>query len=354
VSPRAAARASERARALVASLAGPRVLVVGDVMLDEFLWGRVSRISPEAPVPVVRVENDSYHVGGAGNVAANVRSLGGRAVLAGVVGVDAAAERVRSAVAEAGIEPRLVAERGRPTTVKTRIVAHHQQVVRADREEAADVGPATAAALRAALREELPGCAAVVLSDYEKGVVTAAMLGWLLPLARRHRVPVLVDPKLRHFARYRGVTLVTPNQLEAEQATGLRLDDDRAAEQAATAILRRLRCRAVLVTRGERGMTLLETGSEPLHVPAAAREVFDVTGAGDTVIATVALAVAAGATLAEAALAANAAAGVVVGKLGTAQVSPGELVEALRAGPPLRGGPGARRDAAGRAGRPRG
>ena len=325
-----------RARALVSALRGRRVLVVGDVMLDEFLWGRVSRISPEAPVPVVQVERESFHVGGAGNVAANVRALGGETALVGVVGSDAAGARVRDAVAAAGIAPRLVTHPGRPTTVKTRIVAHHQQVVRADREDAGDVAGRPGAALLAALREELPRCGALVVSDYQKGVVTAALLRRLLPLARRHRVPVLVDPKVKHFALYRRVTLVTPNQLETEQATGVRLADDRAVDRAGRAILRALACRAALVTRGEHGMSLYERGRAPLHVEAAAREVFDVTGAGDTVIATIALAVAAGASLAEAAILANAAAGVVVGKLGTAQATPAELVDAV-AGRPAAG-----------------
>jgi D-beta-D-heptose 7-phosphate kinase/D-beta-D-heptose 1-phosphate adenosyltransferase len=310
---------------------GRRVLVLGDVMLDEFLWGRVSRISPEAPVPVVQIERESFHVGGAGNVAASVRGLGGEAALVGVVGEDAAGARVREAVAARGIEARLVAaERGRPTTVKTRIVAHHQQVVRADREDGTEVPGRVAASLLAAVREELPRCGALVVSDYQKGVVTAALLRDLLPLARRRRVPVLVDPKVRHFARYRGVALVTPNQLETEQATGIRLADERSVARAGRAILRALRCRAALVTRGEHGMSLFERGRAPLHVEAAAREVFDVTGAGDTVIATMALAVAAGATLAEAAVLANAAAGVVVGKLGTAQASPAELLAAIK------------------------
>jgi rfaE bifunctional protein kinase chain/domain len=319
-----------RARALVATMRTRRVLVVGDVMLDEFLWGRVSRISPEAPVPVVRVERESFHIGGAGNVAANVRGLGGVAVLAGVVGGDAAGSRLREAVARGGIEARLVTDGARPTTVKTRIVAHHQQVVRADREDTADVGGGRSAAVRQAAREALPGCGALVVSDYQKGVVTARLLRELIPLARRRRVPVLVDPKVPHFALYRGATLVTPNQLEAEEATGVRIGDERAAADAGRAILRALRCRATLVTRGEHGMCLVAQGRPPLHVPAAAREVFDVTGAGDTVIATMALAIAGGATFAEAAVLANAAAGVVVGKVGTAQVSPEELLAALR------------------------
>ena len=180
------------------------------------------------------------------------------------------------------------------------------------------------------MRDELSRCDALVISDYQKGVVTAALLRKLLPLARQ--LPVLVDPKLRHFRRYRGVTVVTPNQLEAEQATGMRLKDDAAIALAGARILRLLSCRAALVTRGERGMTLFEQGRPPLHVKTAAREVFDVTGAGDTVIATMSLALAAGATLAEAAILANAAAGVVVGKLGTSQATPEEVLQSLGAG----------------------
>ena len=327
-----------RAAALLDAMRGRRVLVVGDVMLDEFLWGRVSRISPEAPVPVVEVARQSFHLGGSGNVAANVRALGGRAALVGLVGDDAAGARVREALRAAGIEARLVvSDEGRPTTVKTRIVAHSQQVVRADREDASDVTGRAAAAIREALREELAGSDALVVSDYQKGVVSAALLRQALPLARRRHVSVLVDPKLRHFRLYRGVTVVTPNQLEAEQATGLRLGSERELAAGGRRILSLLRCRAALVTRGEHGLSLFERGRPPLHVKAAAREVFDVTGAGDTVIAAMSLAVAAGATLPEAAALANLAAGVVVGKLGTALASPAELLAALS------GGSGARR-----------
>jgi D-beta-D-heptose 7-phosphate kinase/D-beta-D-heptose 1-phosphate adenosyltransferase len=307
-----------------------RVLVVGDVMLDEFLWGRVSRISPEAPVPVVEVTRQSFHLGGAGNVAANVRSLGGSAVLVALVGRDAAGTQIAETLRAAGTVPRLVSAPDRPTTVKTRIVAHSQQVVRADREESRDAAGPAAETIREALRAELAGCDALVVSDYQKGVVTAPLLRALLPLARRRRRPVLVDPKVRHFGLYRGVTVVTPNQLETEQVTGIRLRDDDSLLAAGRRILSLLRCRAALVTRGEHGMSLFERGRPPLHVRTAAREVFDVTGAGDTVIATMALALAAGATLAEAAVLANAAAGVVVGKVGTAQASAEEVLAALR------------------------
>jgi D-beta-D-heptose 7-phosphate kinase/D-beta-D-heptose 1-phosphate adenosyltransferase len=334
-----------RAKALVAAMRDKRVLVVGDVMLDEFVWGRVSRISPEAPVPVVQVTGQSFHLGGAGNVAANVRTLGGAASLVGLVGRDAAGGRVHEALAARGVASQLVdAGASRRTTLKTRIVAHGQQVVRADQEDTGELPRALERALVAAVRKELAGAAALVVSDYEKGVVTAGLLRRVLPLARRLRVPVLVDPKPRHFRLYRGASVVTPNQLETEQATGLRLSGEAQLAAAGRRILSALRCRAVLVTRGEHGMSLFERGRAPRHVPAAAREVFDVTGAGDSVIATLALALAAGAELAEAAVLANAAASVVVGKLGTAQATPPELLQALRAGP-RRGGRAAKRSA---------
>jgi D-beta-D-heptose 7-phosphate kinase/D-beta-D-heptose 1-phosphate adenosyltransferase len=311
---------------------GRRVFVLGDVMLDEFVWGKVARISPEAPVPVVEVTDHSFHLGGAGNVASNVRSLGGEAILAGVIGEDSAGERVRSSLAAAGIEPLLaVASGGRPTTVKTRIIAHNQQVVRADRERSDEIASELETELHAGARRRLRDCHAVIVSDYQKGVVTARLLRRLLALARRLGIPILVDPKVRHFLRYRRVTLVTPNQLEAEQATGIRVRGPEDLLAAGRRILTLLDCQAALVTRGDQGMSLFERGRRPIHIPTAAREVFDVTGAGDTVIATLALARSAGASLAEAAVLANYAAGVVVGKLGTAQASPAEVLAAIEA-----------------------
>jgi D-beta-D-heptose 7-phosphate kinase/D-beta-D-heptose 1-phosphate adenosyltransferase len=322
---------AERAAAIAAAMSGHRVLVVGDVMLDEFVWGRVSRISPEAPVPVVEVTGRSAHLGGAGNVAANVRALGGDAVLAGVVGGDEAGARVRAELAARGVHDRLLdAGSARRTTLKTRIVAHGQQVVRADQEDADELPRELEARLADQAARELRGASALVVSDYQKGVVTERLLRRLLRAARAARVPVLVDPKPRHFRRYRGVTVVTPNQPEAEQVTGLRLDSDARLAAAGRRMLALLGCRAVLLTRGEHGISLFERGKAPQHVPAVAREVFDVTGAGDSVIATLALALAAGATLGEAAVLANTAAGVVVGKLGTAQASQAELLTALR------------------------
>ena len=303
-----------------------RVAVLGDVMLDEFLWGKVARISPEAPVPVVAVERQSFHLGGAANVAGNLRALGGSAVLAGVVGDDAAAELLREALDRAGVVAHLLAaDPGRPTTMKTRIVAQGQQVVRADREVCADIPDTLEDALLDCLRLELPGCQALVISDYQKGVVTERLLRRVLALARRRRLPVLVDPKLRHFSRYRRVAVVTPNQAEAEQATGISVHDAAGLLAAGRRILAMLDCDAALITRGEHGMSLFERGRRPLHIETAAREVFDVTGAGDSVIATMALALAAGARPSEAAVLANHAAGVVVGKLGTAEASAAEV-----------------------------
>jgi D-beta-D-heptose 7-phosphate kinase/D-beta-D-heptose 1-phosphate adenosyltransferase len=321
------------ARRLLEAMQGKKVLVLGDVMLDEFLWGKVARISPEAPVPVVEVTRHSFHLGGAGNVAHNVRALGGEAVLAAVIGRDVAGDRIRESLEVAGVGAALaLADAGRPTTVKTRIVAHHQQVVRADRERSDDIPRALEDALFEQVTRALPGCGAIVLSDYQKGVVTPRLMSAVLGLARRRRVPVLVDPKVRHFRLYRRVALVTPNQKEAEEASGIAIRTDRDLRAAGERILKVLGCGAVLITRGEQGMSLFPAGGRAVHLPTAAREVFDVTGAGDTVIATVGLAIAAGASLAEAAMLANHAAGVVVGKLGTATAAPAEVLAKV-AGP---------------------
>jgi D-beta-D-heptose 7-phosphate kinase/D-beta-D-heptose 1-phosphate adenosyltransferase len=320
------------ARRLLSAMHGKRVLVVGDAMLDEFVWGKVARISPEAPVPVVEVTRESFHLGGACNVAGNLRDLGGEATVVGVVGRDAAGAKMRQALADAGIDDGLVDDETRPTTVKTRIIAHHQQVVRADRERAEDVDGALETEILARIRSALPGCRALILSDYQKGVLTPRLMKALLALARRARLPVLVDPKVRHFALYRGVALITPNLLEAERATGVRIRNDHDLERAGRGILKALGCGAALITQGEHGMSLFPKDARTVHIPTAAREVYDVTGAGDTVIATLGLALAAGASLTQSAALANYAAGVVVGKLGTATASPAEVLVAVERG----------------------
>jgi len=313
-------------RRLLQGMRGRRVLVVGDVMLDEFWWGRVARISPEAPVPVVEVDRQSDHPGGAANVALNVRALGGEATLVGAVGGDTAAARLAETLDEAGIETRLCEVPHRPTTVKTRVVAHHQQVVRADRETRAPLPPAAQRSLASALAAVLPDCDAVVVSDYDKGVVTMALMRSLRRGTAKHGIPLLVDPKVPHLRLYRGADVITPNLAEAARASGLPVSSRSELRSAAELLLRRLSCRALLVTRGEQGMVLFRPGKRQLEIPASAREVYDVTGAGDTVIATLSLALAAGASEVAAARLANRAAAIVVGKLGTASVTPDDLL----------------------------
>ena len=308
------------------------VVVYGDVMLDEFVWGDVTRISPEAPVPVVDIKRESVRLGGAANVLANLRALGARAAIVGVVGPDRAGERVRAELREAGAldpEENLVTDVSRPTTLKTRIIAHSQTVVRADRERRETVDGPTEERVVAALKRLLRGADALVVSDYDKGAVTPGALDEVLPLAEVAGVPVLVDPKFRNFDSYRPATLVTPNHHEALRLTNTEDDTDEGMARAARAIRERLGCRSVLITRGARGMMLLEGDGDPVYVPTAAREVYDVTGAGDTVIATLTASLAAGATLVEAAMLANHAAGIVVGKLGTATAAAEELLSSF-------------------------
>ncbi len=316
-----------RARAVVTAFARCGVLVVGDVMLDQFIVGRVNRISPEAPVPVVEHDHDEFRIGGAGNVAANTRALGARVELVGLVGADAQADRLRADLSAQGLgHAGLVVDRGRPTTTKQRIVTtRNQQVARVDYESDAEAAGGVEDALLAAADRCLPEAAVVVVSDYLKGAVTGRLVAHLVAAAGARGIPVLVDPKIPHIEYYRGATLVTPNHHEAEVATHMRIRDDGDASRAGRVFLERAKCHSVLITRGEHGMSLVGPGGDA-HFPAVAREVADVTGAGDTVIATLALALAAGATPSEAAQLANHAAGIVVGRFGPATVTPEELL----------------------------
>jgi D-glycero-beta-D-manno-heptose-7-phosphate kinase len=319
-----------RAADLLAAFRGRRIAVLGDLMLDHFIWGSVSRISPEAPVPVVRVTRESFHLGGAGNVVANLAALGAAPIPVGVVGRDESGRRAMEVLSALRAPAEGVIEvEGRATTKKTRIVAHSQQVVRFDREEDAPLDGGAERRLIEAARGALRTASALVVSDYEKGTVTARLLAEILPEAGRRGLPVVVDPKPSLYESYRPVTAITPNVSEAAQMTGIRIRDDADVRRAAEAILEKLACRAVLLTRGERGMLLCEAGGSPVLIPTAAREVYDVTGAGDTVVAGFVLALAAGATMHEAAEIANAAAGIVVGKVGTATASPDELRSAF-------------------------
>ena len=309
-----------------------RVLVLGDVMLDRYTYGRVERISPEAPVPVLKVDHEQAMPGGAGNVARNIAALGARAVLLGVVGEDAAGRELRAALAaEARVDARLLIDAGRPTTVKQRFMAGRHQLLRADAESAAALSEAVAAELLQNLRQALTGVDVLVLSDYAKGVLGDATLAAAIAAAKAAGKPVIADPKQSRLAAYRGVDLIAPNHREMAAATGMACDDDAAVVIAAGRVMHQSGLGAVLVTRGEKGMSLVEAAGSALHLPAEAREVFDVSGAGDTVVATLAVAMAAGASLAEAARLANLAGGIVVGKVGTAVVHPADLAAALHA-----------------------
>ena len=308
-----------------------RIVVLGDVMLDEFIWGDVTRISPEAPVPVVNIQRESTRLGGAANVLANLIALGATGNVIGIVGNDAAAGKLRDALRRTGgaqTDAMLVEDDHRPTTIKLRIIAHNQMVVRADREQRALVNGQVEARIISAVQDAIAEAQALVISDYDKGVITPRILSEVLPLAYG-RIPVLVDPKMRNFGAYQPANLVTPNHHEALRLANLEEDNDGSLQEAARLIRSRISCDAILITRGERGMMLVEGDAAPVFVETAAREVFDVTGAGDTVIATLAAALAAGASMTEAAVLANHAAGIVVAKVGTATASPEEVLDSL-------------------------
>ena len=315
----------DRAKAILDGFTGKRILVLGDVMLDEFIWGSVRRISPEAPVPVVEVRSETYLLGGAGNVAANIRALDGIPILAGVVGKDSAADRVRNLIRESGIEGSALLSDDRPTTVKTRVVAHNQQIVRTDRESRAPLSAERNKLLAAAFVKWLPSVLAVVISDYDKGVANRELLAEVLPEAHKAGIPVYLDPKVQHADYYRPITLITPNQREAELLTGMAIENESQLEEAGRRLLEKFDCPYALITRGEAGMSLFDR-ERSHHLPTFAREVFDVTGAGDTVIASLAMATAGGANIEEASILANHAAGLAVGKVGTATVRQSELL----------------------------
>jgi rfaE bifunctional protein kinase chain/domain len=312
-----------------------RVLVVGDLMLDVYLNGSVTRISPEAPVPVVLVQSESAALGGAANVAANVAALGAACDVVGAIGRDRAGDELGEALAALGgtsVRGLLVECPDRPTTTKTRVMARNQQVVRYDREVADDLPDDAIARVVDLLQGAIDGADAVVLEDYNKGVLAPRVISAALAAAERRGVPSVVDPKFRHFFVYRGATVFKPNVLELGAALGggVHAHDDAWMEQARE----RMACEHLLVTQGEDGMSLQSRGRPTFRIPTVARDVFDVSGAGDTVTACVAVSLAAGATMEEAAVLANLAAGVEVGKHGVATVSPAELRAALEnAGP---------------------
>jgi D-beta-D-heptose 7-phosphate kinase/D-beta-D-heptose 1-phosphate adenosyltransferase len=319
--------ATPGARRLFARMRDKRVLVVGDVMLDEWVWGSVSRISPEAPVPVVAVDDHSFTLGGAGNVANNLRAIGARVSFAGTVGDDPEGRRVLDLFDEIEVDrSAVIALADRPTTRKTRIVAHNQQVVRADWESSAPLAAGDRARLGALVAGLAPQHDAVVLSDYAEGLFSREIVD-----AANAAAVVTADPKPANLDLFAGVTCVAPNASEAAAASGIAIKDDASLERAGTALLARLRCRYVVITRGERGMALFGSAGERMLIPSVARTVYDVSGAGDTVIAVLTLALAADAPIGLAVQLANFAAGAVVGKLGTATASPAEILELVGA-----------------------
>jgi D-glycero-beta-D-manno-heptose-7-phosphate kinase len=317
----------ERVAEILSHFSRQRIIVLGDLMLDEFIWGEVRRISPEAPVPVVEVRRETILPGGSGNVVSNLIELGATAIPVGIVGDDEGGRMLREICSTRGAPVGAVLTvAGRPTTRKTRIVAHSQQMVRADREDRSPVDQSTEEQILEKIEGLLPLADALIISDYEKGLLTPHLLRQVVLLARRAGRLVCLDPKLRHFTHYREVDLVTPNQNEAERAAGIEIVDAASLTAAAYEIRRLIDCRHVLITRGEHGMTLLEESGRITNIPTTAREVYDVTGAGDTVIATLTLALTAGASPVEAAMIANQAAGLVVAKVGTATTSLAEIL----------------------------
>jgi rfaE bifunctional protein kinase chain/domain len=318
-------------RPIVEQLRGCRVLVIGDVMLDEYLRGDVSRISPEAPVPVLEVRTYDWRLGGSANAAANIQALGGVTALVGVVGKDETAAIVADRLAQHGIASAVVVDADRPTSKKTRIVAQQQQIVRVDHEKRHPIAGAVAEGVRHAIDRAMRDVQACVLSDYAKGVVTAEIARHAIDAARAAGIPVIVDPKQRSFAVYRGATVITPNLRELEAAALAEPPFEIA--RAAASVLGEIPGTALLVTRSADGMTLFRAEREPFHVPAMAKEVFDVTGAGDTVVATIALALAARVAIEQAVELASLAAAISVSKRGTSTVSPAELATAIAAAP---------------------
>ena len=307
-----------------------RLLVIGDVMLDRYWWGDVTRISPEAPVPVVRLRRDTYVPGGAANVAVNVAGLGAEVTLLGLVGSDPEGESLRKSLVKNGVSPEnLIESSERPTNTKTRVIAHNQQVVRVDREITSGLSEID----NRRICDSLPGYIAnsdvVLLSDYAKGTLSDPVLLEVLKGAREAGKLVIVDPKGKNFSKYRGASVLTPNRQEAADASGFDPESDGLVPRAGSQLLADLDLAAILITESEEGMTLFEKGREPLHYAAAAKEVYDVTGAGDTVIATMAVALAAGSGFPEAARLANIAAGIVVQQLGTASISREKLASSM-------------------------
>lgn len=320
---------TDRLRDVISRFHETRILVIGDLIVDEFIWGTVSRISPEAPVPVVHVRDESIHLGGAANVVSNIIALGGRALVCGVVGRDRMGDLLIDEVEALGVDAGGIIRPSRQSTsVKTRIIAHNQQVVRYDRESIRDITPSTVKKIVSFLNAHIDEIDGVIISDYGKGVISAELLRQVMPPLKKKNINIAVDPKTDNFRYYRRVSVITPNNFEAGEAVKIRIANKKDIIKVGKILMDKLKCRAVLITWGEKGMVLFQDSGEIVHIPTAAREVYDVTGAGDTVIGSLTLSLGAGATMKEAAILSNDAAGIVVGKLGSATVTSDELLSA--------------------------
>lgn len=307
------------------------VLVVGDIIADHYVWGKVERISPEAPVPIVDVQRESFMLGGAGNVANNIISLGGRVKLCGVVGMDDMGRWIINRLKTDDVcTDGIVIEEGRPTSKKTRVIAHNQHVVRFDHESRGEISAQSEGLIMEYIRTHINDIRVVVISDYAKGVITRNLVKGILQLAMKYNLCIIVDPKLKHFDFYTGATVITPNTSEASMASGIAISDDETLLKAGNMLLNQSNAEAILITRSEHGMSLFQKNNDVTHIPAVARDVYDVTGAGDTVVSTLALSVAAGASLKDAAILANYAGGIVVGIVGTATVHQDQLIAVMK------------------------
>ena len=322
----------KRALEIISNFSNAGVLVIGDIMVDHFIWGNVSRISPEAPVPVVDVQKDSMLLGGCANVLNNIYAMGARVYVSGVVGSDNTGKKLLAELCDKKIETKgVVVEKGRPTTLKTRIVAHGQQMVRFDKENRKPIPPSSVNKILEYAKSLRGKIGAIVISDYNKGVISRQLIEGIKKIAEESGILICLDPKQNNFSIYEGVHVITPNHHEAQRAAGMEITNADDLQKLSESLLKKHSFQALLITRGEEGMSLFENGRKIIqtHFSTQAKEVYDVTGAGDTVIGMLALGLAAKASFKEATCLANLAAGIVVGKVGTATVSQKELIEVL-------------------------
>jgi D-beta-D-heptose 7-phosphate kinase/D-beta-D-heptose 1-phosphate adenosyltransferase len=323
--------ASKNLIGYIAEFKRTRLAVIGDLMIDEFMWGHVDRISPEAPVPVVRITAESLMLGGAANVINNICALGGKVLVSGIIGNDMMGQKMIQTLKQKGVPTGgLCIEEGRPTSIKTRIVAQSQQVVRYDREDSTPIRASSREKIVDYLSKNIDRIDGVIISDYGKGVVSKPLMDRVRSIAQERGKILVVDPKIDHFSFYQGVTVITPNHHEASMAAGKEIHNDKDLQEVGRRLIKRCKCKHLLVTRGEEGMSLFDQDGHCHHIPTMAKEVFDVTGAGDTVISAFTLALAVGAKPIEAAVISNHAAGIVVGEVGTATVSGGLLKKSLQ------------------------